>query len=53
MGDKAYGSKEIRDYIIENSATYSISPKSNSLEHWDCGWHQYKERHLLNVSSTK
>jgi transposase len=47
MGDKAYGSKEIRDYITENGASYVIPPKTNASEPWDCDWRQYKERHLV------
>jgi len=46
MGDKAYGSKKIRDYITEHGASYAIPPKANALEPWDCDWWQYKERHL-------
>ena len=29
LGDKAYGSEEIRKYITENGADYTIPPKSN------------------------
>ncbi len=47
MGDKAYGSKEIRDYITEHGATYAIPPKSNNPDPWHCDWWQYKERHLV------
>ena len=53
MGDKAYGSKAIRDYIIENGATYAIPPKSNTLEPWMCDWWQYKERHLVECLFNK
>lgn len=47
MGDKAYGSKEIRDYITARGATYVIPPKSNNPAPWECDWWQYKERHLV------
>ncbi|MDR1482361.1 MAG: transposase [Synergistaceae bacterium] len=29
MGDKAYGTKEIREYIENHGASYCIPPKSN------------------------
>ena len=47
MADKAYGSKAIRSFIDEQSATYCIPPKSNTKEPWPCDWWQYKERHLV------
>ncbi len=53
MGDKAYGSKEIRDYITEQGATYAIPPKSNNPDPWDCDWWQYKERHLVECFFNK
>ena len=53
MGDKAYGSKEIRDYIINNKGTYAIPPKSNAREPWECDWWQYKERHLVECFFNK
>ncbi len=48
MGDKAYGSKKIRDYITEHGATYAIPPKP-----WVCDWWQYKERHLVECFFNK
>ena len=53
MGDKAYGSKEIRDFIIKNGGTYVIPPKSNAVEPWECDWWQYKERHLVECFFNK
>ena len=47
QGDKAFGSLEIRDYIIANGATYAIPPKDNNPNPWECDWWQYKERHLV------
>ena len=52
-GDKAYGSKEVRDYIISQGATYAIPPKSNALEPWEVDWWQYKERHLVECFFNK
>ena len=53
MGDKAYGSKKIRDYITEHGATYAIPPKDNNPDPWDCDWWQYKERHLVECFFNK
>lgn len=47
LGDKAYGSKEIRSYITENGESYTIPPKSNTKEPWACDYYLYKERHLV------
>lgn len=30
LGDRAYGSQEIREYITEHGASYTIPPKSNA-----------------------
>lgn len=46
LGDKAYGSLEIRNYVTEQKATYTISPKENTAEPWLCDFTLYKERHL-------
>ena len=51
--DKAYGSKEIRNYIHSQGATYAIPPKSNTLEPWEVDWWQYKERHLVECFFNK
>ena len=53
MGDKAYGSKDIRDFIVNNGGTYAIPPKSNAIEPWECDWWQYKERHLVECFFNK
>jgi hypothetical protein len=53
MGDKAYGSKDIRDYITENGAAYCIPPKKNTSDPWECDWRQYKERHLVECFFSK
>ncbi len=47
LGDKAYGSKEIRTYINESGAYYTIPPQSNVTEPWPVDWWLYKERHLV------
>lgn len=53
MGDKAYGSEKIRDYITYHGATYAIPPKDNNPDPWDCDWWQYKERHLVECFFNK
>ena len=47
LGDKAYGSKAIRDYITGQGASYDIPPQSNVREPWKYDAHIYKERHLV------
>ena len=47
LGDKTYGSKEIRSYITENGESYTFPPKSYTKEPWACDYYLYKERHLV------
>lgn len=47
LGDKAYGAKSIREYIIEQNVDYTIPPKSNAKEPWECDYWLYKECHLV------
>lgn len=47
LGDKAYGAKAIREYIMSQNADYTIPPKSNELTPWPVDYHTYKERHLV------
>jgi len=47
LGDRAYGTKDIRDYITSQNAKYVIPPKSNTVNPWEVDWHLYKERHLV------
>jgi transposase len=47
IGDKAYGSKEIREAISARQANYTIPPKENCPNPWPCDWYTYKERHLV------
>ena len=53
QGDKGYVSKEIRDFITNQDATYAIPPKENSTNPWKCDWWQYKERHLVECFFAK
>ncbi len=47
LGDKAYGSNEILDYIQHQDGEYTIPPKTNTVNPWRCDWALYKERHLV------
>ena len=53
QGDKAYNSKEIRDFIASKEAGYAIPPKDNDPNPWKCDWWQYKERHLVECFFAK
>ena len=47
LADKAYGTKEILDYIQCADSEYKIPPKSNTITPWKYDWHIYKERHVI------
>ena len=47
LGDRAYDSDAIVDYIGERGAVVVIPSKSNRLIQRDCDWWLYKERHLI------
>jgi transposase len=47
LGDKAYGTNEILDYIQRQDSECTIPPKSNAVNPWRCDWTLYKERHLV------
>jgi len=47
MGDKAYGTVDVRNYIESQGATYCIPPKSNTATPWECDYYHYKERHVV------
>ena len=47
LGDKAYGTAKIREYIISENATDTVPPKSNTLNPRDCDFYLYKERRLF------
>ena len=53
LGDKAYGSQKIRDYITGHKAKYTIPPRENCVEPWSCDFHIYKERHLVECFFNK
>lgn len=47
LGDKAYGAKTIREYIVSRNATYTIPPKHDVSNPWSVDWYTYRERHLV------
>lgn len=53
LADRAYGTKEIRNYISGHGAKYTIPPKSNNPEPWFCDFWLYKERHLVECFFNK
>ena len=53
LGDKAYGTLEIRQHIENQGATYCIPPKSNAVDPWKCDYYHYKERHVVECFFNK
>ena len=47
LGDKAYGTKEIREYLHEQSARYTIPPKVNTKQPWPFDKETYKRRNVV------
>ena len=53
LGDKAFGTVEVLTYIREHGAEVVIPPKSNAINPWNCDFHRYKERHLVECFFNK
>lgn len=53
LEDSAYGSKEIRSYIVAQGANYVIPPKKNTRQPWATDWSLYKERHIVECFFNK
>ena len=53
LADRAYGTKDICNYIDSQKASYAIPPKTNAKELWDCDYYLYKERHLIECFFNK
>lgn len=47
LADKAYGTKEIREYLHEQSAKYTIPPKVNVKHPWPFDKEVYKHRNVV------
>ena len=45
--DKAYGTKEIRTYLHDQSARYTIPPKVNTKQPWLFDKETYKRRNVI------
>ena len=45
--------QSIRNYIDSQKAIYTIPPKANTKEPWDCDYYLYKERHLIECFFNK
>ena len=53
LADKAYGTAQIREYVESEGASYCIPPKSNAVQPWECDYHHYKERHVVECFFNK
>lgn len=53
LGDKAYGSEPIREWISAQGGTYTIPPRENAKKPWKVDWYLYKERHLVECFFNK
>lgn len=53
LGDRAYGTNEIRSYITQHNANYVIPPKQNAKVPWYVDWCLYKERLLVECFFNK
>lgn len=53
IADRAYGSAEIRSYIVEQDAEYTIPPKQNTKTPWSIDWFLYQERHSIECFFNK
>ena len=47
LADKAYGAKEIRTYLHDQSARYTIPPKVNTKQPWPFDKETYKRRNVI------
>ncbi len=47
LGDRAYDTDAILDYLEKRGATAVIPSKANRIVQRDCDWWLYKERHLV------
>jgi len=47
LADKAYGTKEIRAYLHDQSARYTIPPKVNTKQPWPFDEETYKQRNVI------
>lgn len=53
LGDKAYGTAAIRNYITEQNAQHTIPSKEDNPNPWHCDFWLYKERYLVECFFNK
>ena len=53
LADRAYGTRDIRNYISSQKASYAIPPKTNAKALWNCDYYFYKERHFVECFFNK
>ena len=53
LGDKAFATAQILAYVRDHGGKVVIPPKSNTVDPWDCDFHHYKERHLVECFFNK
>lgn len=51
--DKAYGAEKLRDQITSVHGAYTILPKANVQDPWDCECFTYCECHLIEDFSNQ
>jgi transposase len=47
IGDKAYGTNKVLDFIQRADGEYTIPPRCNTSRPWYCDWHIYKHRQVI------
>ena len=53
LADKAYGTKEIRTYLHNQSASYTLPPKVNTKQPWPFDKEMYKRRNAIERFFTR
>ena len=53
LADKAYGTKEIRTYLHNQSASYTLPPKVNTKQPWPFDKETYKRRNAIERFFTR
>ena len=53
LADKAYGAKEIRTYLHNQSASYTLPPKVNTKQPWPFDKEMYKRRNAIERFFTR
>lgn len=48
IADKAYGTEKLRQYSEDKTGVYTIPPKENAKNKWDCAYHVYSWHLIKN-----